>query len=76
MMQLTLNSKSSNTIKKTSFFANFEQDFKFFEQELSHKTTQEVIKKIEMLKKMHETYCKCNTNQQIIKINDEKQCLN
>ena len=54
MTQLTLNSKSSNTIKKSSFFANFKQDSKFFEKELSHKTTQKIMKKIEMLKKMHE----------------------
>ena len=55
MTQLALNSRLSNTIKKSSFFANFEQDLKLFEKKLPHRTAQEVMKRARMLKKMHES---------------------
>ena len=54
MTQLTLNAKLSNTTKISSFFANFEKDFNLFEFELSNKSTQSTIQKIETLKKTHE----------------------
>ena len=51
--QLTLNVKVLNTIKESSFFANFEKDSNLFESFKIERTTQTVIEKIDILKKIH-----------------------
>ena len=53
MTQLTLNVKISNTIKESSFFANFEKNSNLFESFKIEKTTQAVIERIDTLKKIH-----------------------
>lgn len=54
MTQLMLNSKISNITKETSFFANFDKDSNLFEVERNHKSVQSVMKRIEILKRVHE----------------------
>ena len=58
MAQLTLNAKVSNTIKITSFFANYNKEFNLFEKERSHRSTQLTIKKVETLKRVHDNISK------------------
>ena len=48
-----LNVKVSNTIKKSSFFTNFERNSNLFKSFKVEKTTQTVIQKINTLKRVH-----------------------
>ena len=58
IIQLTFNFKISNTTKKTSFFANFEKKFNLFKRKLSHISTQLIMKKAKIFKKIHNNIVK------------------
>ena len=58
MTQLTLNAKISNIIKILSFFANFEKKLNLFEIFKKHKSTNAIIQKINILKRIHENIIK------------------
>jgi len=58
MIQLALNVKISNIIKITSFFVNYNKKLNFFEEERTHLFAQLVIKKVTILKKIHDNISK------------------
>ena len=53
MTQLALNSKVSDTTKKTSFFANFEKKPNLFEKKLQHVSAQSAMKRAKTLKEIY-----------------------
>jgi len=58
MTQLALNAKVSNTIKVTSFFANYDKELNLFEEERKHLLAQLAIERIETLKRVYDNIFK------------------
>jgi len=58
MTQLALNAKILDTIKVTSFFANYDKELNLFEEERKHLSTQLVIERVATLKKIHDNISK------------------
>jgi len=58
MAQLALNAKVLDTIKVTSFFANYNKEPNLFEEERSHRLAQSTIERIETLKRVHDNISK------------------
>jgi len=58
MTQLTLNAKISNITKLTSFFVNYNKELNLFKKERKHLLTQSIIKRIAILKKIHDNILK------------------
>ncbi len=58
MTQLTLNAKILDTIKVTSFFANYNKKLNLFEEEQKHLLVQLAIERIATLKKIHNNISK------------------
>jgi len=58
MTQLALNAKVSNITKITSFFANYNKKLNLFKEERTHLSTQLVIERIAILKKIHHNILK------------------
>lgn len=54
MTQLTLNVKVSDTIKTTSFFANFDKELNLFDNERTHRSAQATMKRIKTMKRVHD----------------------
>ncbi len=53
MTQLALNAKISNTTKIILFFVNYSKILNLFKEELTHLSTQLVIKRVTTLKKIY-----------------------
>ena len=62
MAQLTLNAKSSNTTKITSFFANFGRESNLFEEPRNQVSTKVAITKEHTIKKIQKNIRKMQTN--------------
>ena len=58
MTQLALNAKVSNITKITSFFANYNKESNLFKEERTHLFAQLIIKRIAILKKIHNNISK------------------
>ncbi len=58
MTQLTLNAKILNITKITSFFANYNKKSNLFKKERTHLFAQLVIKRVVILKKIHNNILK------------------
>ena len=58
MTQLIFNFKTSKTIKTTSFFANFDEKLNLFELFKKNKSAQAIMKKINIMKKIHRNIVK------------------
>ena len=58
MTRLTLNTKISNIIKISSFFANLKKKLNLFEIFKKYKLTNAIIQKINILKQIHENIIK------------------
>ncbi len=58
MTQLTLNAKISNITKIILFFVNYNKKLNLFKKERKHLLTQLIIKRIAILKKIHNNILK------------------
>jgi predicted DNA-binding protein YlxM (UPF0122 family) len=58
MTQLALNAKISNITKSTSFFVNYNKKLNLFKKERKHLLTQSIIKRVTILKKIHDNILK------------------
>jgi len=58
MTQLALNTKISNIIKITLFFANYNKKLNLFEKKRTHLFAQLVIERVTTLKKIHDNISK------------------
>ncbi len=55
---MILNAKISNIIKITLFFVNYNKKLNFFKKERKHLLAQLVIKRVAILKKIHDNILK------------------
>ncbi len=58
MTQLAFNAKILNIIKITSFFVNYNKKSNLFKKERTHLLAQLVIKRVAILKKIHDNILK------------------
>ncbi len=58
MTQLALNAKVLNITKITSFFVNYNKELNLFEEERTHLSTQSIIERITILKKIYDNILK------------------